>query len=260
MASKLSYITSRDNALVVRLRKLLRHSGEYRKQGDVLLEGEHLCQAWIARGGARPTHALISESAWQEGRFLALADAAAATVIATDALMAEIGTLETPAPVAFAVTLPATSSIDPGASSVVLDQIQDAGNVGSILRSASAFGFTQVIALQGTASLWSAKVLRAGMGAHFALRLIEGASEETLAELAVPWLGTSSHAIETLGSAALPWPCAWIFGNEGSGMRASLDARCAMRVRVPQPGGEESLNVAAAAAVCLYESARRRAA
>jgi TrmH family RNA methyltransferase len=154
--------------------------------------------------------------------------------------------------------MPAQPAIEPNAPSVVLDQVQDAGNVGSILRSASAFGFTQVIALRGTASLWSTKVLRAGMGAHLALRLVENVGEEALVAIAMPLLGTSSHANAALATAPLPWPCAWIFGNEGAGMSASLETRCALRLRVPQPGGEESLNVAAAAAVCLYESARRR--
>ncbi|HWK85440.1 MAG TPA: RNA methyltransferase, partial [Caldimonas sp.] len=64
---KLTHITSRDNALLVRLRKLARHSGDYRKQGQVLLEGEHLCQAWAERGGAKALHAVMAESAWEEG-------------------------------------------------------------------------------------------------------------------------------------------------------------------------------------------------
>jgi TrmH family RNA methyltransferase len=258
--SKLSYVTSRDNASLARLRKLARHPGEYRKLGQVLLEGEHLCRAWLERGGAAATQALVCESAWQEGRFLDLADAAAATVIVSVALMAEVSTLETPAPVALLVPLPAAATIVADAPSVVLDQLQDAGNVGSILRSASAFGFAQVIALRGTAALWSAKVLRAGMGAHFALRLIENADDEALSALHTPLLGTSSHAPAMLPAASLPWPCAWVFGNEGAGMSAGLQARCALQLKVPQPGGEESLNVAAAAAVCLYESARRRGA
>jgi TrmH family RNA methyltransferase len=256
VADKFTRITSRDNALLVHLRKLARHPGEYRKLGQVLLEGEHLCRAWAERGGAKALHAILSESAWQEGRFLDLADAAAAALIVSDAAMGEIGTLDTPAPIAFVVPLPAQSAIEGDAPSVVLDQIQDAGNVGSILRSAAAFGFRQVIALRGTASLWSAKVLRAGMGAHFALRLVENAGEESLAAVTIPLLGTSSHATMLLPDASLAWPCAWVFGNEGAGMSASLQARCALCVKVPQPGGEESLNVAAAAAICFYESIR----
>jgi TrmH family RNA methyltransferase len=115
-----------------------------------------------------------------------------------------------------------------------------------------------VLALKGTAALWSPKVLRAGMGAHFALRLVEGLDEVALDGLAVPLVATSSHGGHNLPQAPLPQPCAWVLGHEGQGVSASLLARCALQVRIPQPGGEESLNVAAAAAVCLYESARRR--
>ena len=177
-SNKLTYVTSRDNPLLVRLRKLARHPGEYRKVGQLLLEGEHLCQAWATRGGAPALHALISESAWQQGAYLPLAEAAAATVVVADAAMAELSALDTPAPVAFVVPLPAPPAIRGDAPSVVLDRVQDAGNVGSILRSAAAFGFGQVIALEGTASLWSPKVLRAGMGAHFGLALIENRQAE----------------------------------------------------------------------------------
>jgi RNA methyltransferase, TrmH family len=74
----------------------------------------------------------------------------------------------------------------------------------------------------------------------------------------VPLLATSSHAALALGEAQLPQPCAWVLGHEGQGVAATLQARCALTLRIPQPGGEESLNVAAAAAVCLYESVRRQ--
>jgi TrmH family RNA methyltransferase len=151
-----------------------------------------------------------------------------------------------------------SAAIRPGLRSVVLDRVQDAGNVGSILRSASAMGFEQVVALKGTAALWSAKVLRAGMGAHFALHLVEQASPADLTQLAVPLVATSSHTDQILPSAALPEPCAWVMGHEGQGVGESVMVQCALAVAIPQPGGEESLNVAAAAAICLYESLRRR--
>lgn len=139
----------------------------------------------------------------------------------------------------------------------MLDGLQDAGNVGSILRSAAALGVRQVLALKGTAALWSPKVLRAGMGAHFGLRLVEGLTVDDLDGLALPLVATSSHASGTLPAADLPSPCAWVLGHEGQGVSADLMARCSLIVRIPQPGGEESLNVAAAAAICFYESLRR---
>jgi TrmH family RNA methyltransferase len=117
----------------------------------------------------------------------------------------------------------------------------------------------QVLALKGTAALWSPKVLRAGMGAHFGLRLVEGLQADDLAALRVPLLATSSHAEAEAGRVRLPQPAAWVLGHEGQGVQPALLQRCAMTLRIPQPGGEESLNVAAAAAICLYESARQAA-
>jgi TrmH family RNA methyltransferase len=136
----------------------------------------------------------------------------------------------------------------------VLDRVQDAGNVGSILRSAGAFGFKQIIALKGTAALWSPKVLRAGMGAHFGLKLVEGLEADALEALAVPLVVTSSHQGALLQDQKLPFPCAWAMGHEGQGVGPALLARAALSVRIGQPGGEESLNVAAAAAICLHAS------
>jgi TrmH family RNA methyltransferase len=162
----------------------------------------------------------------------------------------------------FVVDLPAEETVLPGAASVILDRVQDAGNVGSILRSAAAFGFSQIIALKGTAALWSPKVLRAGMGAHFALRLVEGVDADTLAGLHVPIVVTSSHQGRFLhqltGENALPMPCAWALGHEGQGVREELMEKAHLKVRIDQPGGEESLNVAAAAAICLYASSLSR--
>jgi TrmH family RNA methyltransferase len=127
-----------------------------------------------------------------------------------------------------------------------------------VLRSAAAFGFRQVVALKGTAALWSPKVLRAGMGAHFGLRLVEGVQAAALADLALPLLATSSHDGDLLHRADLPWPCAWLLGHEGQGVSPALMARAQQTVRIAQPGGEESLNVAAAAAICLHASAAAR--
>jgi TrmH family RNA methyltransferase len=178
--------------------------------------------------------------------------------VIADALVADISGLESPAPMGFVIDLPDAPVVAAGQAAVVLDRVQDAGNVGSILRSASAFGFAQVLALKGTAALWSPKVLRAGMGAHFNLRLVEGLSEQDLDALELPLLVTSSHGGSLLHRAALPWPCAWVMGHEGQGVSPALEARAAHRIRIAQPGGEESLNVGAAAAICLHASGAGR--
>jgi len=248
-------ITSRDNPLVKRLRLLAQDGTAYRRQGQVWLEGDHLCRALLARGH-RPATAVFSESFWPRAPH-DLRGAADHIVIVSDALMAGISGLESPGGLGFVWQLPETGPVQDGLPSVVLDRLQDAGNVGSILRSASAFGFGQVLALKGTAALWSPKVVRAGMGAHFALKLIEGLSVEDLDRLDVPLLVTSSHQGEWLHQARLPWPCAWVMGHEGQGVGEGLLNRAGAFVRIAQPGGEESLNVAAAAAICLHASAAR---
>ena len=257
--SAVKRITSNDNPLLQRLRKLAADPAGYRKQGEVWLAGDHLCSAFLGRGGAA-TQALITEVAWQVPALRTLAEHAAAVVIVPAALMKNVGLLESPPPLGFLVPWTSPTALLPHAASVVLDRLQDAGNVGAVLRSAAAFGFTQVIALKGTAALWSPKVLRAGMGAHFGLHLLEGVDEADLAALEVPLLATSSHAASSIHTVLLSWPCAWVLGQEGQGMSAPLLARCQLALRIPQAGGEESLNVAAAAAVCLYESARQRSA
>ena len=250
-------ISSRDNPLLARLRKLAQDGTAYRRSGQVWLEGEHLCSA-LRQCGGLPEQAVLTEAAWQDGALRALASGVAKVTVVPPALFAGISGLESPAAIGFLMAMPVAGAIDAGAATVVLDRLQDAGNVGSVLRSAAAFGVRQVLAIKGTAALWSPKVLRAGMGAHFGLRLIESLDEADLALLAVPLVATSSHGGAELPDAELPKPCAWVLGHEGQGVSPSLLARCALQVRIPQPGGEESLNVAAAAAVCLYESARRR--
>jgi TrmH family RNA methyltransferase len=260
------FINSRDNAFVKDLKKLSHGSTDYRKQQRVWAEGDHLVRAALARG-VKPEVAVFSETLWKNPKSgpLALkeyAQVATKNAVISDALFDTISTLESPARMGFVFALPAETALNPTAASVILDRVQDAGNVGAILRSASAFGFRQVIALKGTAALWSPKVLRAGMGAHWGLHLIEGADLDLLDGLTVPLMVTSSHRGDFLHALLcqqkLPMPCAWVLGHEGQGVCAELEARAQTYVRIAQPGGEESLNVASAAAICLHASATSR--
>jgi TrmH family RNA methyltransferase len=248
------YITSRDNPWLKRLRVLAQDNTAYRAQQQMWLEGDHLCRAYLARGG-RPLQAVFVEDAWDQAD-ADLRNAVPQAVVLPVALMKTVSGLESAAPLGFVVALPAAPALAPQAPTVVLDRVQDAGNVGSILRSAAAFGFRQVLALRGTAALWSPKVLRASMGAHFGLQLHEGLLPEALNGLRLPLLATSSHQglwlHEVQAQRALPWPCAWVLGHEGQGVGDDVAARASHWVRIAQPGGEESLNVAAAAAICLY--------
>ena len=252
-SAPITHIQSRNNAFVKDLRRLAQDSTAYRKQGRVWLEGDHLCRAALARGLV-PAVAVFSESFWPQAP-AQYAQTAIKIIVLADALFADISGLESPAQMGYVVELPAPPALLPDAATVVLDRVQDAGNVGSILRSAAAFGFGQVLALKGTAALWAPKVLRAGMGAHFGLRLIESAEPALLDALQVPLIVTSSHQGDLIQQQRLPWPCAWAMGHEGQGVGQAVAARAQRAVRIGQPGGEESLNVAAAAAICLHASA-----
>lgn len=251
--SRVSAVASRDNRVVKLARKLSRDNIAYRKLGQVWLEGDHLCRAACDRGIA-PSVAVFAESAWT-AQCAQWRDGLARMVVVPDSLFDDISALESAGRMGFIIDLPAGSAIRPRVATVVLDRLQDAGNVGSILRSAAALGFHQVLALKGSAALWSPKVLRAGMGAHFALHLVEGLEASALSALELPLIATSSHQGEPVHASALPWPCAWAFGHEGQGLDAAVLQQAQMWCRIGQPGGQESLNVAAAAAICLHASA-----
>jgi len=257
MSAQILHVTSRDNPALVRLRKLAADPGGYRKTGSVWIEGDHLLRAALQRGW-QPALVVLTEAAMQDARLAPLAESAVRALVVPAPLFKGLSGLESPAQIGAELALPAAPDIAPQAASIVLDRLQDAGNVGAILRSAAAFGVRQVLALKGTAALWSPKVVRAGQGAHFGLRLIEGLAAADLAALTLPLIATSSHTEHVLHRVTLPSPCAWVMGHEGQGVSPELMARCALTVGIPQPGGEESLNVAAAAAICLYESERQK--
>jgi TrmH family RNA methyltransferase len=253
-------ISSRDNAFFKNLKKLAHGNTEYRQQQQVWAEGDHLLRAALARG-VRPMAGVFSESFWPLAH-VNYGQVAINNIVFSDSLYASVSALESPAQMGFLFDLPAAGGIQSNAASVILDRVQDAGNVGAILRSASAFGFGQVIAMKGTAALWSPKVLRAGMGAHWGLHLIENADISDLQTQEVPLCVTSSHKGDYLHQlllkGRLSMPCAWAFGHEGQGVCAQLEARASQYVRIAQPGGEESLNVATAAAICMHASATAR--
>ena len=254
----LGVIESRANPRFKALKKLIEDHSHYKQSGLVWIEGDHLADAAI-HSGVIPQMVVMAQDFASAS--IRLWSRQTQVVVLSNALFAQISPLPSSASMGLLIKPNLGSSLDATLPTVVLDRIQDAGNVGSILRSAAAFGFTQVIALEGTASLWGPKTLRAGMGAHFSLKLREDVTETELDRIQpLPWLATSSHAEKALlqEGLRLPWPCAWFLGNEGQGLRESLEKRCLERVRINQPGGQESLNVAAAASICLFASSLGR--
>jgi TrmH family RNA methyltransferase len=255
-------ITSRDNPTYKELKQLAGSAQARRRAARTLLDGVHLCQAWLDLRGM-PLQALVSESALANPEVAAIVqrceDARTHVTALPDALYAPLSQVENGVALMFIVATPVPATT-PGlaVNSVLLDGVQDPGNVGSILRSAAAAGVKQVYCSTGTAFCWSPKVLRAAMGAHFVLEIFEGADLSALIKDArVPVLATSGYAAERLYDIDLRGPAAWLFGHEGQGVADDLLALATRRVVVPHAGQVESLNVAACAAVCFFEQLRQ---
>ncbi|MBV8627935.1 MAG: RNA methyltransferase [Paraburkholderia sp.] len=254
-------ITSRDNPLYKRLKALAGSTHQQRRSGHALLEGFHLAGAYLDAAG-QPEACIVTDGALRheeaqaivaridEHRVVTLPDALfgqLSNVVHGVGMLLLVEKIDAPLPEQVSETC------------VVLDGVQDAGNVGSILRSAAAAGIGHVFCAPGTAYAWSSKVLRSAMGAHFLLQIHEDVEAQSLIErLAVPVAITDSHGAEAIYDCDLSGPLAWVFGNEGAGVSDGWRRAVTHRVTIPQPGGMESLNVAAAAAVCLFEQCRQQ--
>lgn len=255
-------ITSRDNPLVKRLHGLAQDGRERRARGETLLDGAHLVAAAHAAGW--PLKALVvSESGARRIEHLRLLEAVGGALpryLLPDALFRHVSPVDAPSGLLAIIDLPqATVAGALDGNLVVLDAVQDPGNLGTILRTAAAAGIRRVLLGPGCAQAWSPRVLRAGMGAHFVLEIEEGVA------LCERLEGYPGRCLATaLGDGAAPLyaldlrsPVAWLFGAEGQGLSAALLARADQRVIIPMAPGIESLNVAAAVAVCLFEQARQ---
>ena len=256
-------ITSRENPFYKELKHLAGSSQARRKAGQTLLDGVHLCQSYFALRGA-PRHCIVSESALanpEVNDIVRQCDGVHAhTTVLPDALYNALSQVEHGVGLMFLIDTPVLAL--PAAlhgSAVMLDNLQDPGNVGSILRSAAAAGISQVFCSAGTACCWSPKVLRAAMGAHFVIEIHENVDLAALIGAAeVPVLATSGYAEQRLYEIDLRQPVAWLFGHEGQGVADDLLALASNQVVIPHLGQIESLNVAACAAVCFFEQLRQK--
>lgn len=253
-------ISSRDNAAFRELADLAHSAKERRRLGRSVLEGIHLCEAWLQRHGSpRAAFATDSGLAHPEIAPLLARHGVAPTLLA-DELFASVSTVQHGVGLVFVVDTPhpgLPASIDGDA--VYLDRVQDPGNVGTLLRSCAAAGVRTVFTAPGTAWCWSPKVLRAGMGAHFHLSIHEAVPWIAVrARLAVDAIGTRVSGASSLYDADLRAPALWLLGNEGEGLSEEIAADVGRWVWIPQAEGVESMNVAAAAAVCLFEQRRQR--
>lgn len=254
-------LSSRDNPTVKHLHALASTARERRKHGQTLLDGAHLVQVALERG-APLALLVLSESGLAQPELAALVARCAhiEQILLPDALFAHVSPVDSPSGILAVLPLPAAPAEGPlGQTCVLLDGVQDPGNLGTILRTAAAVGVDEVLLTPGCAQAWSPRVLRAGMGAHFGLAIHEGVdAAQRLADFSGLILAADLRDAVDLYDLDLRGPVVWLMGSEGQGLSAPVAALANRKVMIPMPGGMESLNVGVAAAVCLFEQLRQR--
>jgi TrmH family RNA methyltransferase len=258
-------VESRRNERLREVARLTASSRERRKSGHCVLEGAHLIDVYRARIGAPQTLVVVDDRI-DDAEIARVIEHTppARTLVVSRKLFAEIASSPPDVGALAVVTTPRAQPTRPGAFCLLLEDVQDPGNVGSIIRTAAAAGVEQVLLSRHCAFAWSPKVLRAGQGAHFLTTLVEDVD-------LVEWTGTfrrdggrvcaSAVAAGTpLHHANLRGRVAIAIGSEGRGLSDELRAAADQRVTIPMAAGSESLNAAAAAAVLLFEAVRQRGA
>lgn len=252
-------ITSSDNTKFKHVRALLEQARYRKKSAETVLEGVHLLESYLKKR-LTPKQVWLSQQASAHSEVIPLLEhcVAVPTFELPDSLYKQLRSIGEGIDVLAVIELPSFELPDITTDTLILNDVQDTGNVGTLLRTAAAVGMTDIICTAGTASCWSPKCLRAGMGAQFSLSIYENvAINDVLNHVNVPLLATSSHTDELIYSHNLTEPVAWVMGNEGQGVCSALMEK-ASPTALPQPNGEESLNVAVAGALCMYEMLRQR--
>jgi RNA methyltransferase, TrmH family len=259
----LKTITSRDNPLFKHLSKLAQSSRARRKARQTLLDGVHLVGAYH-EGIGLPVALAVSSAGLENSEIAALVARLLPLEahIFAPALFNEIAPVHTPTGILALIDTPEPKP--PPADMtfcVLLENIQDPGNLGSILRSAAAAGARHVVLSTGCAFAWAPRVVRAAMGAHFSVHIYE--QQDLLAVIrhfSGRVVAAQVGAERSLYAADLTGPLALLIGNEGTGLSAVVLAEVSQRITIPMPGSGQSLNAAAAAAVCLFEKVRQESA
>jgi len=256
----LKRIQSGDNPHFRALQKLAQSSRERRKAGLSLLDGAHLVAAYREHFGL-PVEVAVGESALADPEIQRVIKSLAPLVpmVLQDGLFAALSTVSTPTGIIASIQTPRAPAMPARLETcLLLEDIQDPGNLGSILRSAAGAGIRHVCLSKSSVHSWSPRVLRAGMGAHFMLDIYEQCD---LLEIARGFPGrvivTALGAGKTLFETDLTGNVALVFGNEGAGVSSALQAVAHEKITIPMPGKIESLNVGAAVAVCLFERIRQ---
>ncbi len=254
-------IASRDNPVFKAMARLGASASERRKRGASVLDGAHLLAAFLD-SGRTPEEVIVSRSGLADPEIARLVERSAPAPVAlvSDALFAALSTVASPTGVIAAAKTPAGAEVPRDAPLVLaLEDIQDPGNVGTLLRSAAAAGAGHAVLSARCAFAWSPKVLRAAMGAHFVLNIVEGAD---LAAFLARYGGTSV-ALAAAGGPSLyeldlRGPVALVVGNEGAGLSDPILAAAKTRARIPLAGPVESLNAGTAGSIALFEAVRQR--
>jgi len=253
-------ITSPHNEIFKNLKRLVM-SAKYRRQtGQSLLEGVHLCEGYLQQIG-QPQLVIYTDLAAENREVTKILEGVGSTrmVLLGEANFRAISSVDNGIGIAFVIDTPSPDRPETiKSSTLLLEDIQDPGNLGTILRTAAAAGVKQVFLSSGSASAWSPKTLRSGMGAHFTLNIYENIDLVNLiTNSKVPVVATSLDATKTIYEQDLSGPIAWIFGNEGAGVSEKLLSLKVEKLIIPQNPEVESLNVAASAAICLFEQLRQ---
>jgi len=263
MQPRLNSVTSRQNPLVKQLRRAFSH-GEATGNGHIAVEGLHLIEEAI-RSGLRLHAIFFSESAGPRAeRLLPQVGKNVETLLLPDEVFASAVATEHPQGVAALVAprkFELKDVVASGGLLIVAMGIQDPGNLGTLLRSAEAFGAGGVILAEGTVSAFNSKVIRAAAGSLFRLPCVSASFAEVLPQLrsnAMRIIATSSHKGTPLPQANLKGGVALLIGNEGAGVPREALAQADERIVVPHSSNVESLNAGVAAAIILYEAARQR--
>lgn len=253
-------ITSRDNPIYRQLKRLADSSRERRKEGKTLLDGVHLLTAYAAHIGLPELLIVPQGASTAEANALLQQWQDIPTLMLPTLLFAELSPVVTPSGIMAQVLIPQLPVVEPPRFVLLLEDIQDPGNLGSLLRTAAAAGVDNVYLSAACADPWSPKCLRGGQGAQFVLPVQE---RQSLPEFLESFNGKAFAATldgQPCFAQDLRLPLALAIGNEGAGLSASLIQACQQRMTIPLAQGVESLNAAAAAAVCLFEVVRQNGA
>jgi RNA methyltransferase, TrmH family len=244
-------LTSKDNPKVKHWAKLTRDARYRKSERRALLEGPHLVHA-LQAGGAKAVAIIATEKALEGKEIAGLAGKA--PILVSESVFRSIVEAGNLPGIAAEIAIPEPKP-KAGTDVVFLEGVQDPSNVGAIIRSAAAFGIGEVVLDQVCADPWSPRALRAGMGGHFTLAVRQVARLDA-AGFDGTLLCTVVRGGKPLREAELRGRVGWIFGGEGRGVSAELENQAQAKVTIPIAVGAESLNVAAAAAICLYEASR----